>query len=474
MLLSRFSRKKIPSLAFAILVSILCVAAVAEDPDMKESAPILRSETIRKTNDELQHLAAKRVEPVLPKLLKGTRLMDFVDVAVTVDEQGSVLSARAVWGNSLLKDAAADAARGWKFRPTRDKGNPVKVAGVIKFDFQTEGSTLGQKEIDYHKQDVLSRPNSPQAHYNLGKFYYWDNRRQEALEEYKRAIEIEPEFIVAHYGLAEAYFRLLRFQEAIDAYRHVIHLKPDYVEAYLGMGWCYERLNLNAEAIDGFSQALSVRPDPDVSSVAYTNIAQIYERMGRIEDAIRAYEHLVTTQRELMVINPDYPKQPEHWANHVASMYEKINRNEDAIEAYKTVISIAPYSDEAFYAHLSIASLYKKAGRNEEASKVYEQMIEITNESMRRGKGNSDVIRQGHYAFGLIYQEMGRDKEAIEAYKRATKIRRDWVKPHVALAKLYYKLGDKESAMKEYLIVKQIDEEMAEEIRRVRDAMKKN
>jgi hypothetical protein len=110
MLRSRLSRKKIPSLAFAILVGILSVAAVAEDTNMKESAPILRSETIRKTNDELQHIATKRVEPTLPKLLKGARLMDFVDVAVTVDEQGSVtvlrsfcLTNKRLWNKRALR-----------------------------------------------------------------------------------------------------------------------------------------------------------------------------------------------------------------------------------------------------------------------------------------------------------------------------------------------------------------------------------
>ena len=56
-------------------------------------------------------------------------------VEVTVDEQGNVISARALSGHPLLKDAATNAAKGWKFSPTMLTGVPVKVIGTITFNF---------------------------------------------------------------------------------------------------------------------------------------------------------------------------------------------------------------------------------------------------------------------------------------------------------------------------------------------------
>jgi len=46
-----------------------------------------------------------------------------------------VISARAISGHPLLKDAAVNAARGWKFSPTMLTGVPVKVIGTITFNF---------------------------------------------------------------------------------------------------------------------------------------------------------------------------------------------------------------------------------------------------------------------------------------------------------------------------------------------------
>jgi outer membrane biosynthesis protein TonB len=55
-----------------------------------------------------------------------------------VDEKGSVTSARAVSGHPLLRPAAEAAARRARFSPTLLSGRPVKVRGVLTYDFKLE------------------------------------------------------------------------------------------------------------------------------------------------------------------------------------------------------------------------------------------------------------------------------------------------------------------------------------------------
>jgi TonB family protein len=74
-------------------------------------------------------------KPAYPPIAKAARASGAVNVQVTVDESGAVISARAVSGHPLLQQAATSAARGAKFRPTLLSGQPVKVTGVIVYNF---------------------------------------------------------------------------------------------------------------------------------------------------------------------------------------------------------------------------------------------------------------------------------------------------------------------------------------------------
>lgn len=77
-------------------------------------------------------------KPAYPPLAKAAKASGSVIVQVLVDEQGNVVSARAVSGHPLLQTAAVAAARQAKFAPTKLSGSPVKVSGIIKYDFVVE------------------------------------------------------------------------------------------------------------------------------------------------------------------------------------------------------------------------------------------------------------------------------------------------------------------------------------------------
>jgi len=74
-------------------------------------------------------------KPPYPPAAKAVRAGGSVSVQVLIDENGNVVSASAVSGHPLLRAAAASAARGAKFSPTKLSGQPVKVSGVITYNF---------------------------------------------------------------------------------------------------------------------------------------------------------------------------------------------------------------------------------------------------------------------------------------------------------------------------------------------------
>lgn len=74
-------------------------------------------------------------KPSYPPAAKAVRASGSVAVQVLILEDGSVYSAAGISGHPLLRANSEIAACGSKFTPTLLVGNPVKVSGVIVYNF---------------------------------------------------------------------------------------------------------------------------------------------------------------------------------------------------------------------------------------------------------------------------------------------------------------------------------------------------
>lgn len=73
--------------------------------------------------------------PAYPPAAKAVNVKGAVSVQVLIDENGNVKSANAVSGHPLLRNSAERAARNARFKPTVLNGQPVRVSGVIMYNF---------------------------------------------------------------------------------------------------------------------------------------------------------------------------------------------------------------------------------------------------------------------------------------------------------------------------------------------------
>ena len=79
--------------------------------------------------------AASLPAPEYPAIAKPAHVSGAVQVKVVIDESGNVVGAEAVSGHPLLRAAAVSAARKAKFTTTGLQGEPVKVSGVLVYNF---------------------------------------------------------------------------------------------------------------------------------------------------------------------------------------------------------------------------------------------------------------------------------------------------------------------------------------------------
>ncbi len=106
---------------------------IADEPPPPEVKPTPPRAPI--SGGVLNGKAISLPKPAYPPIARAAHASGTVVVQVLIDENGSVVSAHAVSGHPLLQAAAVGAAKSARFSPTKLSGQPVKVTGVIQYNF---------------------------------------------------------------------------------------------------------------------------------------------------------------------------------------------------------------------------------------------------------------------------------------------------------------------------------------------------
>ena len=104
---------------------------VSEPPPAVKKSP-----TVLRTSKVLNGEAISLPKPAYPPTAVILNLQGSVKVQVTIDEKGQVISAKAADGHPFFRLVSEQAARNARFRPTLLNDAPVKVTGVIVYNFK--------------------------------------------------------------------------------------------------------------------------------------------------------------------------------------------------------------------------------------------------------------------------------------------------------------------------------------------------
>ncbi len=88
------------------------------------------------TPEVLNGSALVLAKPKYPATAKAIGANGAVNIKVLIDENGFIVDAYSVSGHPLLRSVAVEAARASQFKPTLLSGVPVKVIGIIVYNFQ--------------------------------------------------------------------------------------------------------------------------------------------------------------------------------------------------------------------------------------------------------------------------------------------------------------------------------------------------
>ncbi|MBZ5702416.1 MAG: energy transducer TonB [Acidobacteriia bacterium] len=90
---------------------------------------------IRQGGNVTAAMILNRVQPLYPPLARQTRIQGTVKLHAIIAKDGSVQQLEVIAGHPLLVQAALDAVRQWRYKPTLLNGEPVEVDTTVDVIF---------------------------------------------------------------------------------------------------------------------------------------------------------------------------------------------------------------------------------------------------------------------------------------------------------------------------------------------------
>lgn len=194
------------------------------------------------------------------------------------------------------------------------------------FDF------LGENEqaIQFLTAFLDNNPYCEVAWHSLGRQYMVQNNYQEALKAFDFAIISDDTFTGAYFEKGKVLERLKEYKLAIENYKITLSLDDPSSFAYLRIGNCYEKLGDRVMAEQYYFKA--VHEDPQ-SSKAWLALVDHYARENDYEKAEKYVNQVLLNEGD----NPSFLRR-------CAEIYERVGRTEEAKQIYSQAMDLERYS----------------------------------------------------------------------------------------------------------------------------------
>ncbi len=245
------------------------------------------------------------------------------------------------------------------------------------------------------------------AHGGYGVALTEQGREEEAIIHYTKALKIRSYSWIVHHNLGNALVRRGRYQEAIDHFEAALRIKPDFEKTYNSLGVALARQGKYQEAVVQYHQALKIRKD---YAEAHNNLGVALSQLGKTQEAMAHYQ--------------------------------------DALRIMHS------YAD----AHYNIGNLLA-------LQRKYEEAIAQFNEVLKYKPDDAEI----HYNIGVALAEQGKLKEAIDHYSHALRINPRFDQARFALALAYVVIGDRDSALRQYEVLKAGNPDLADRLLQQRE-----
>jgi tetratricopeptide (TPR) repeat protein len=313
----------------------------------------------------------------------------------------------------------------------------------------------GEALVDYG-QAVRLDPSYPHAYLNRGNACAALGRHQEALAHYGQAIRLDPSLAKAYNSRGKTYFALGRHEEALADHDQAVRLDPNDANAYFYCGATCAALGRHEEALAHYDQA--VRLDPSFA-VAYNNIGALHIRRGNLGEALAAFDRAAQLgaplgeqnaararkeQGQLADYDQAIRRDPNdaNAYNNRANIYDKMGRHEEALADFTQAIRLDPNRSETYY---NRGNIYLALGRHEEALADFTQAIRLDPRFVK-----------AYNCRGYACAALGRHEGALADFTQAIRLDPSFARAYCNIGSLHARRGDLRQALPAFLRAAQL------------------
>ncbi len=210
------------------------------------------------------------------------------------------------------------------------------------------------------QQVLATKPDDPEACYNLGTLYLRRNDLDQARKYLDQTVKLRPNYPEAWNNLGMIAAQQGRADEAVQNFQQSLQLRPSYAIALLNLGNLYRREHVFDKAQDLLSRALEIQPDDP--EIIY-GLGMLYAQQGQIQQA-------TSYLQKAIALRPDYPEA----RNNLGILYVRAQNYSEAEEQFKTCIRLVPGFDQSY---LNLARLYAMRGDRENARAIVQQLLSL-------------------------------------------------------------------------------------------------
>jgi len=267
------------------------------------------------------------------------------------------IAALTLFRGGRYAEAKDEVERALALQPTYE--DAIRLRGTV---LMRQGDV--EQGLAEFKRVMSLRPNAVSLYSDMGNALYAASRYPDALSAFEKAIELSPGSAANLARAGTAAQAAGEQQRALDLYEKANAIQPR-AETFSNMGTIYYGLGDYERAARSYEGALLIRP---LSAITHRNLGDAYLRLGRKDDARRAYRQAVARAEAEVSVSPSDARALARLAVYQA----KAGDDRAARQSLRRAQELSPKDGQVFQRAGVVHAL---AGRTTDALNAIEQAI---------------------------------------------------------------------------------------------------